>query len=310
MSDELPKTCQPEQDGKIMNFNHHSSIDELICFIKTHSWNMSLPDFLVRRFLTELVSDQKLILDLFDHKGRIAVAVLIDKIENMANDCNLEILGMRQDADVELVISHLIDQAKHRFSLERNGIQLTFPTSKEIPPEFLAMNNFSPYFETINLQKNSLDDVRTFNHPNIQPANIDQAEKLFHVLQESFAQNPEINFPPFLTYQQTFSNNCYHYYSWRESDFVSGILKLVTEENTKSVEINTIGVLKQFRGKGIGATLLNFALSEAKKMNFTKCHLCVAVNNQNALNLYLSAGFMITDRSQTFRWQREKNRPD
>lgn len=55
--------------------------------------------------------------------------------------------------------------------------------------------------------------------------------------------------------------------------------------------IYDIFVKKEFRGKGIGKTLLNKAQSYCKKVGFSRILLMVSVENENAAGLYKKLGF-------------------
>jgi ribosomal protein S18 acetylase RimI-like enzyme len=55
--------------------------------------------------------------------------------------------------------------------------------------------------------------------------------------------------------------------------------------------IYDIFVKKEFRGKGIGKTLLKKAQSYCKEVGFSRILLMVSVENENAAGLYKKMGF-------------------
>ncbi len=57
------------------------------------------------------------------------------------------------------------------------------------------------------------------------------------------------------------------------------------------LHINTIGVLPDFEGKGIGAALMDDAWRDAKERNIERATLEVAVSNKRAQDLYYRYGF-------------------
>lgn len=61
----------------------------------------------------------------------------------------------------------------------------------------------------------------------------------------------------------------------------------------KHIAVFGISVLKEYWSKGIGSSLIENIIKEAKKMNFTKIELIVRVKNERALNLYKKHGFEI-----------------
>ena len=52
-----------------------------------------------------------------------------------------------------------------------------------------------------------------------------------------------------------------------------------------------MGILKPFRGKGLGIQLLNKALAHAKNIGLEKVELTVYTNNTAAIHLYRKSGF-------------------
>ena len=54
-----------------------------------------------------------------------------------------------------------------------------------------------------------------------------------------------------------------------------------------------MGVLPQFRGRGIGTRLIASALGAARDYGFSRVELTVRQNNENAIELYKKVGFLI-----------------
>lgn len=67
---------------------------------------------------------------------------------------------------------------------------------------------------------------------------------------------------------------------------------LATIEN-KTCHLVSIAVRKQHRGRGIGSTLLDHVIDECRARGAEKIVLEVAVDNKDALNLYLRKGWRI-----------------
>jgi ribosomal protein S18 acetylase RimI-like enzyme len=55
--------------------------------------------------------------------------------------------------------------------------------------------------------------------------------------------------------------------------------------------IDNLGVIKQYRGRGIGTKLINYAETIAKEKKFKKCSMLAEINNQRALDLYKKLGY-------------------
>lgn len=54
-----------------------------------------------------------------------------------------------------------------------------------------------------------------------------------------------------------------------------------------------MGVLKEYRGTGLGTKLMHIVLDEAKKMGITRVELDVREDNSNAIKLYQKFGFEV-----------------
>lgn len=54
-----------------------------------------------------------------------------------------------------------------------------------------------------------------------------------------------------------------------------------------------MGILKEYRGTGLGTKLMQIVLDEAKKMGITRVELDVREDNSNAIKLYQKFGFEI-----------------
>lgn len=70
--------------------------------------------------------------------------------------------------------------------------------------------------------------------------------------------------------------------------------KVHIELNTSTGGIYGLGVLPQFRGKGFGRELLLFAVDKLRDLNAKDIMLQVAADNDKAMNLYKSCGFVET----------------
>lgn len=109
-----------------------------------------------------------------------------------------------------------------------------------------------------------------------------------------------LSIPPSTEESQNFLKNpTSDFYLWKTEEGILGFANLV--EDGDSAEIQTIGVLPQFRGLGIGNKLLNHCIYRSKLLGKKSCHLTVAVQNENALGLYLRTGSKIIEKSKCYR---------
>lgn len=249
----------------------------------------------MRRFLTELISSPKFTFDISDAKGRVAVAVLLDKVQTRANDACLEILGMRSDADQRSVFSQTLDWAQRVCPKDRSGIQIGVTQPFEFQSE-LTVRNFRFYYETVKMRCENWSEFSP--HSSISLAIDSDGDEIYQVLCASFAENPETGIPDVETWRSHFGKDpTSRYFIWREAERILGFLQLVVRKTY--TEINTIGVLETARGRGVGRELIKQGLKASAPL--TTCELTVAVKNNTALKLYEGLGFGAIERSECHR---------
>lgn len=67
----------------------------------------------------------------------------------------------------------------------------------------------------------------------------------------------------------------------------------------ESLYIDQIGISADFRRKGLGKKLMNFAIEKAAKIGCKKVKLDVIAKNEGAISLYSNLGFIITKTNET-----------
>ena len=75
-----------------------------------------------------------------------------------------------------------------------------------------------------------------------------------------------------------------------EKNAIIGFLEL-EKTGYDSSQINSLIIALQFRNKGLGKSLLDFAVDFLKKRHIRRIHLLVKQSNAEAKNLYYDAGF-------------------
>lgn len=76
-----------------------------------------------------------------------------------------------------------------------------------------------------------------------------------------------------------------------ESDKVVGWCEIVAKDNNNDVGHLGMGLLKEYRGQGIGKKLIKTAIKNAKEYGFSFIELSVRKSNLKAINLYEHIGF-------------------
>lgn len=89
-----------------------------------------------------------------------------------------------------------------------------------------------------------------------------------------------------------------NYASWREATFAplqqtAGVDFDQMQDETKEGEwyFDTLSILPEFQGRGIGRALLQFGINRAQENGFTELVLAVDPENLPAIKLYQSLGF-------------------
>lgn len=86
-------------------------------------------------------------------------------------------------------------------------------------------------------------------------------------------------------------DNAHTYYLVALGDAVEGYAGLLAPEGAGQADIQTIAVVEGARGQGLGRTLMNALLSEARTRGADEVFLEVRADNPTARHLYESLGF-------------------
>ncbi len=236
-----------------------------------------------------------MIFDIHDKNGRLASAVLLDKVKNLANDACLEILGLRPDADLAKVIRQFITSCKDQAPALRAGFQLSIADTSTLANNFFGAMGLKYYYSNYEMENPAVTLIPIARVHSIQAAEKSDAESVYKVLCESFSKNPEISIPEASTWHSAFlKSQGSRYDLWREHGRIIGFANLIESEAEPRTEVRTVGVLPKCQGNGIGKDLLQNCLNETAKLGHSKCNLTVAVDNDTALGLYTRSGFMVT----------------
>ena len=88
--------------------------------------------------------------------------------------------------------------------------------------------------------------------------------------------------------------NNYPYFFIKSEDAIVGWCDIRPLSKESTVGCLGIGLLKDYRGQGIGAKAIAVALNKAREQGFT---LEVLATNERAIRLYRSAGFLFAEQS-------------
>lgn len=293
------------------NFNRRSfspsDLTSVQSFVKSHPWSKDLESSLVTRFLTDLVSSNEMIFDLFEGDERVMTAALVDAIENAANSANLEIVGINKGPQNEMLFNELFNLAKKVLPASKNSIDISFDQTLPITEENLLQNGFRPAYSMYGLIKTSpVSTEKILPSTEFTLSKLIEAdyEKYHSVVKKAFEKNEDTNVPLLSEMRMQLLIADVSPVVLKMNNKIIGFYHLKIDEDDTSVgTVNILGLLSEYRGKGFGSVLLNEALKELTDLNVKTYKLSVAAHNEKALQLYLDYGFLIEEKSVVYRWR-------
>lgn len=277
-----------------------SDLDQILDFSKNHVIKPIWSPEHIKEFVLNLTSSEQLLLDLHDADKRIAFAVLVDKIQNKGNNACLEILGLDKNCDLSSIYSHFIHKSTQVLAKNRSGIELTVNDSFAKSEALLLKEGFQKYYETFEMQCKPDGKSTDSSSKDIFPLTEKDYEETYKVVSDSFRESPDVCVPSFEDWKTAHKNSTNSKLWIYKAINILGILNTVYDPSRNFGEIRSVGILPGQRGKGIGRSLLRFALSLFAKQGLTKCHLTVSTTNLAALELYKSLGFEEVDHYQVY----------
>lgn len=120
------------------------------------------------------------------------------------------------------------------------------------------------------------------------------AEKKYLALSQPFSLEESKQF-----IQKGIQNQYPYYFVINEDNDVIGWCDITPKEQfNTTIGYLGMGILKQYRHQGIGKELIKTALEGAKKYGFLWIILNVRLSNKEAVSLYESVGFQVTDKKE------------
>ena len=207
----------------VVNVDTDNEKSAILEFSQQYPWKPSYPVPLVKRFLTKLVSSNNLIFDIHDKNGRLASAVLLDKVNNPTNDACLEILGICPEADLGTVIRQLISLCKDQAPNSRTGFQITIADTSILTDNFFGAMGLKYYYSNYEMDNPAVTTIPIARSHYIQSAQKSDADSVYKVLCESFSKSPDVSIPePTAWYPAFLKSQRSRYYLWREQDQIIG----------------------------------------------------------------------------------------
>lgn len=276
-----------------------ADLETAIAFIKEHPCPPHWPEDLTRRFLTNLITSPDCVFDLYSNNQRIALGVLVDKIQNKGNHATLEMLGLDKATNREAVFTAMLKEAQKNLIPARDGIEITFDTSFANEKAFAAAEDLLPYYNTYMMVNDNLPSAPTAAKWNILPATPDDNPALYDVLVASLKDNLDTSIVP---YQEWSKIDRPEMSLVKNNGRIVGFAYCPVADGIG--EIRIVGVVPEMRGQGIAHDLIAHALQELRHKGVIQCHLTVSTTNQNAFKLYQRLGFQETDRHAVYVWKR------
>lgn len=282
--------------------SQNSDLETILQFKNSYPWKPSFPDPLVKKFLTDFISSPQMIFEFADEQGIAGVAVALDRVETVANDVCLEILGVRSNIDPMNFVKKLIMVVENRIPPTRAGFQISFSENLELDREFFKANKIEHYFDTYEMHRSHAKAFPLNVHPQICLASPADQLEIYAMLCDSFSESKDTAIPDYESWSVGFlKTENSHFFLWKEDGYILGFATLFPTDGNSGAEIRTIGVSKKYRGRGIGRKLLEKCVAVSDELGLSGCHLTVSVSNSRALELYLRAGFKVTGKMICYR---------
>jgi ribosomal protein S18 acetylase RimI-like enzyme len=278
----------------------YSKETEIIHFAQAHPWKPQWTQDYIEDFMRRLISRPDLVFDLFLENKRVATAVLIDKIQNKGNNACLEFLGVNPQQDLSQIYKLVLQAAKNRLPRQRSGIEITLCDDFKFLAGLIVSEGFFPYFDTFEMISETKSSPAALEIEELCQTDFPECYK---VLEESFKENPDIASPGFEAWKLS-RLEAKNSIAWVYKDHGKIIGYLNLSINREYGEIKSVGVLPDQRGKGIGRQLISYMLNYLYHNQIPYCHLTVATQNLNALQLYKKLGFRVESHYQVFQWHR------
>ncbi len=278
-----------------------AKIDDLQAFALAQRWGSTYGPDLIRRFFTEFISHDKLVFDLWDSQGRVALALLLDKLNNPANDACFELLALRKGADERSLIIELLALAALELPASKSGFQIAFSDPAPLSTDELQLHGLIPYYDTFEMSC-VVPEKPFHKDPSIIIGELSDCDPIYLVAVEAFAGNPDTSMPEEKSWKENFlASTDSSFLLWKRDGELLGYVNLVMDRSHLSAEIRTLGVVKTARNRGVGSALLQSALGLASEEGMDRCHLTVAVQNKSALSLYERQGFSVDKSFRCYR---------
>ncbi len=276
-----------------------ADIEAAITFIQEHPYPPLWSGDLVRRFLTNMTSSSDCIFDFYRAGQRIALGVLVDKIQNKGNHATLEILGLRYPHEREPVLMAALADAKKCLDPTRSGIEITFDASFPINETFATSVGLEPYYDVDTMIHDRLHTVPSAIKWDVIPATQGDNPALYDVLVDAFRDNLDTSIAPYEEWSKVHRDGMWLI---KNNGAIVGFSHCLISDGTG--EIRSIGVIPSMRGQGIAFDLMTHALHDLCRKGISQCHLSVAATNQQALRLYRQLGFRKTEQYSVYKWKK------
>ena len=98
-----------------------------------------------------------------------------------------------------------------------------------------------------------------------------------------------------LDYSMKMSKQSVSFEAWQDHILVGMINVYLNDASAKTGFITNVTTLKEYRGKGVAAVLLQMCLEHARDHGFNRIKLEVSRPNRAAIKLYSRAGFLVIE---------------
>ncbi len=226
-----------------------------------------------------------------------AVAGLITKPIKISGDAYITNISCnKKDKEyLDYLLKYIKNKTKE---LPEHTLKVGFNVDDSHIEEVLMKNGGRNPYEILEMKylgSKKLDNLKVNNDVNFQSLNKENQEDYIFAHNESFKNSPNGSTIEKEDMGEIYENyEKYKFYNTAIALYknkVIGFYEILEEDNIG--EIESIGVIPEYQGKGYGLQILKRTVDTLEKQNVNKIKLIVVSTNKSALQMYKNYGFKV-----------------
>lgn len=245
-------------------------------------------------FCQNLASSNDCVLDLWQASQRVAVAVLLDKLETRPHSLEIAILGYRWDFSASQFLDFVLPLGKKRaLEQKKTRLELVSSLGLKVGPPDLQHRGFQPSSTTITFETNQINPQLLVSVPSEwhwKEAGPSELSLCYDLLKSNVPSLQADGLVPFSQFEKL-------------ANLLPIKPRLLLENNQRPVAFVWVALQgatgqllfmarhPDFKGKGVGKSCLSEAARLLKPFGFKKLVAEVKESDQAAVKLFETSGF-------------------